>query len=186
MTATFTIAGNASSGNRTVKVSVGGAQSSSSANFYVQKPYLVVVTSVTSENLGCPTGYVGYGAKVTYQILDENSQAILRSGLTPEEYFTVNGQPGIPDWAPFATPTTTDADGKFNDIPIGTCSMANYNFCKAVEQSFRIKVPVSGGSPEILYMPTTITRKDCRDGLKLTVGNNGMTPQVTTLGTVPN
>jgi hypothetical protein len=65
------------------------------------------------------------------------------------------------------------------DTPVGTCSVAPFNFCVDVRQEFRIKTP----NNSIYFLGTQANRRDCRDGLRITV-STGVASQTFTLGTV--
>jgi len=83
---------------------------------------------------------------------------LFRSGLTPEEY-THSSIGGMSGYAPFAG--TTDADGKFIDTPVGTCfDPHTQNYCGAVVQEFRVRVPLSGGGDQIYSLGTQNNRID--------------------------
>ncbi len=136
---------------------------------------------------GCPTHQsypAGHAvrAKVVYQVVRADGVSINKAGMTPDEIvFSVAG--GFSDYRPFATPSQTNASGRFNDIPVGTCfeGFAS-NLCIDVRQEFRIKVPTSGGE-QIYFLGTQANRRDCRDGIRVTV-TTGTDSQTFTLGTV--
>ena len=121
LTGNMNVVGNATAGNHTVQVSKGG-QSSNSVNFFVQVPSEFIPLNLGTANLGCPTGAAAFGAQVNYQVADQSGQAINVIGMTPQEHFTVDGNPAFPGFRAFATPPTTGANGTFLDIPIGTCA----------------------------------------------------------------
>jgi len=148
-------------------------------------PYAFKGVSVTQTDLGCAAGTTGYGAKVVYQVVRQDGTAIAKAGMTPEEIFS-SAAGGITDYRAFATPPQTDATGKFNDIPIGTCfgNNATGNICLDVKQEFRIRVPLSGGGEQIYFLGTQTNRRDCRDGIRVTISTGGLDPQTYTLGTV--
>jgi hypothetical protein len=145
-------------------------------------PYAFRAISVNQADLGCPSGYIGYGAKVVYQVVGEEGTPINKAGMTPEEIVS-SAAGGFSDYRPFATPSQTDASGRFNDIPIGTCFQnATSNVCIDVRQEFRIKVPTNAGE-QTYFLGTQANRRDCRDGIRVTV-STGVDSQTFTLGTV--
>ena len=159
-----------------------GEQTLSSQRPVTVLPYAFKGISVTQTNLNCPQGYVGYGAKVVYQVIRQDGTAILKAGMTPEEIVS-SAAGGFSDYRPFATPTTTDSAGKFNDIPIGTCFQnPPSNICLDVRQQFRVKVPTANGE-QLYFLGTEANRRDCRDGIKVTI-TTGTDTQTYTLGTV--
>ena len=177
--ARFTIATNAPAGNHAVSVTTSFGQTTTiPGNFFVQIPHAFSPISVTQTNLNCPAGTAGYGVRVLYQVVDEQGQPIAQSGMTPEEIVS-SAAGGFSDYRPFASPPTTDGFGIFLDTPVGTCSDAQFNFCIDVRQEFRIKIP----SNLIYFLGTQANRRDCRDGLRITV-STGPASQTFTLGTV--
>lgn len=182
ITADFIIAADAMDGNHAVTITISG-QTSNSNNFFVQIPFAITAVSVSPADGDCPTGLTGYAAQVLYQVVDQERQPIMKAGMTPEERFFVNGVPNAEDYLPFATPPTTDANGRFLDIPIVTCSNApGTNPCFDVRQVFRIKYPTSEGE-RLSFVPTETIRRDCKLGIRVTV-NNFPNSQTFTLGTV--
>lgn len=182
ITANLVIAAEAMSGNRGITVTSRGL-ASNSVDFYVQIPYAFTAISVTQTDLMCEAGTWGYGAQVQYQVVDEANQPITTAGMTPEEIFSVSTGGGLTEYKPFARPPTTDANGRFRDVPIGTCTNAPSNFCANVRQQFRIKTPTDGGVDLLHFLPTETTRVDCRDGIKVTV-TTATNSQTFTLGTL--
>jgi hypothetical protein len=185
LTADFTVAAADSGGDHSVTATSGGQPSNSDKTFYVQIPYAFVPLSETTADLGCPAGNQGYGVSITYQVVDQEdpAQPIAVAGLTPEE-FAHSSAGGMSGYAPFATPQTTDADGKFVDIPVGTCFSNNtQNFCGAVVQEFRLRVPQSGAADLIFSLGTQNNRIDAVLGQKSVV-TTGTLSNTLTLGTV--
>ncbi len=177
--ATFTISTNAPGGNHAVSVTTSLGQTTTiSGNFVVQVPFAFSAISVSQTNLNCPAGTAGFGVSVQYRVVDEQGQPIEQSGMTPEEIVS-SPAGGFSDYRPFASPPTTDGFGRFLDTPVGTCSDAPFNFCIDVRQEFRIKTP----SNSIYFLGTQANRRDCRDGLRITV-STGVTSQTFALGTV--
>jgi hypothetical protein len=192
LTGTFTIAANATGGDHTVQVANKG-QKSNSVNFFVQIPSEFIPVGLAATDLGCgvhePTGQqtVGQGGAITYQVADQAGQVIAVEGLTPQEHFTVTDANGtreaFPGFRPFSTPQATDANGKFVDIPVGTCFLpSTTNGCVVVRQTFNIIVPLSGGGTATYDIPTVTSRCDCLQGLGIRV-TTGTTTRSSTLGT---
>lgn len=177
--ARFTIGTNASPGNHAVSVTTSlGLTTTIPGNFFVQTPYAFAALSVLPANLNCNAGTAGYGVQVLYQVVDNQGHPIAQSGMTPEEIVSSSAG-GFSDYRSFATPPTTDGFGRFLDIPVGTCSNAPFNFCINVLQEFRIRIP--GNS--LYFLGTQANRRDCRDGLRITVTTSPAT-QTFSLGTV--
>jgi hypothetical protein len=105
----------------------------------VQVPTSLRVVSATilqtgnSGNHGCTSGYYGIGLDVDYQVLDQNSNPIQSSAMTPQEYIvwydgTNNG--GFTNIGPTyvsTTSQTTRADGTFDDAPVELCRSVPFN-----------------------------------------------------------
>ena len=157
-----------------------------------QIPKFFVALSVTNSNLGCTSPLVGFGAKVEYQVADQDKMPIKKSGMTPLELVTVIDDAGNVvaqgnQYLSFSTPVTTRNDGTFTDIPIGTCrNLAAFpgNACFNVTQLFRIAVPTSGGGGTTYEISTTTIRRDCAQGIKVDVQHTASDVQSFTLGTV--
>jgi hypothetical protein len=181
ITADFAVAANATGGNRAVTVTCRSRTSNNDKTFFVQIPSEFIPVNLATANLGCATGAAGFGAEVSYQVADQSAQAITVSGMTPQERFTVNGTLAFPDFRAFATPPTTDANGKFLDTPIGTCAgppPPSFNFCVDVVQTFNIVVGSTTFS-----IPTVTTRRDCMQGMRVVV-TTGAVSRTSSLGTV--
>jgi hypothetical protein len=180
--ARFTIATNAPPGNHAVSVTTSlGLTTSVSGNFFVQIPSEFIPLNLATANLDCPPDYGGFGAQVTYRVADQAGQPINFSGLTPQEHMTVNGNPAFSGFLAFATPPTTDANGRFLDTPIGTCAgppPPSFNLCVDVVQTFKIVV----GSITF-SIPTVTTRRDCMQGMRVVV-TTGTVNRTSILGTV--
>src|SRR2546423_7553572 len=102
------------------------------------------------------------------------------AGYTPQEHFTVNGNSAFAGFRSFATPPTTDSNGRFLDIPVGTCfdPAPSANVCVDVVQTFNIAVD------SVTYsIGTVTTRRDCVQGIRVIVANGGGA-QSASLGTV--
>ncbi len=186
--ASFAIAANAGTGNHAVTVTTNG-QGSNNIDFFVQIPMSFAFLSATTTNLGCSAG-VGFGAAIEYQVVDQEGQPIRVSGLTPRELVTVTSDAGNVisrdnQFRAFATPPSSRSNGSFTDTPIGTCfdPPPQGNLCVNVTQLFDILVPVSGGGT-VRYDISTITiRRDCVQGIRISVQNESNT-ETRTLGTV--
>ena len=168
--ADFIIATNAPTGDHGVTVAV-GVDTSNSVNFFVQVPNAFSGLAVTSSSEVCLLGTSGVLADVRYQVVDPAGNPINKSGMTPQEHFTVNGVDAFPGFRAFAIPPTTDAVGILNDIPVGTCfgpPMPAGNPCVNVVQTFNIRVQTSGGEM-IFPIITQTTRRDCALGIRVQV-----------------
>ncbi len=180
--ARFTSATNAG-GNHAVSVTTSLGQTTTiPGNFFVQIPSQFFALVLSQANLNCPSGTVGFGAAVQYQLADQAGEPIPFAGLTPQEHFTVTDSSGthdaFPGFLPFATPATTDSLGQFLDTPVGTCFLPSpQNGCIVRRQTFNIVV----GS--ITYdIPTVTSSCDCIQGLGIRVVN-GTSVGTSTLGT---
>ncbi len=154
----------------------------------IKAPSAFVPLSVTQTDLGCPTNpnfTRGFGAQVLYQVVDQDGNPFLKSGMTPMERFSVNGIWNSQTFSQFATPPTTDSNGRFLDTPIGSCfpshPFSTSNNCVSVQQVFQLAVPNTPGSP--VPIPTVTDRRDCEQGIRVEVTNASVT--TFTLGTVP-
>jgi hypothetical protein len=150
-------------------------------------PNRFLALSVTDADLGCPTGSQGYGVKVKYVVASVLGVPVTQSGMTPREIFFTNGVPNSFVFTQFATPPTTDSQGTFNDIPVGSCFGniplgSPFNPCVTVVQNFDLVVPNDAFSP--YSIGTVTTRKDCRLGIRVEV-QNGPVTETFTRGTVP-
>lgn len=155
--ADFTIAANATGGNRNVTVSENGL-TSNTVNFFVQIPTSLKVLSVTivptdTTPEACVTGIdYGIGVAIKYQVNDQSnpSSPIKNNIMVPQETVTnlvINGgQPSNPfptydDLGPSAitgTSRTTDANGQFLDAPLGICT--NGAFTASFVQNIRVLI----------------------------------------------
>ncbi len=184
ITVNFVIVGSATPGNHGVTVTAGG-RTSNSINFFVQIPSSFNAVSAMATDLGCGSTAAGYGAAVTYQVMDQEGIAITSAGMTPQE--TVSTPVGgFTDFRPFATPPTTNSAGRFLDTPVGTCfgpPIPSGNICLSpVIQRFNIRVPTPSG--EATYpIPTETRRIDCKNGIRIDVVN-GTVVQSVTLGSI--
>lgn len=162
-------------------VTVNAPGGAATTSFFVQVPKYFKVISVLPVFPDCPFWYTGYEASVLYVVADQSNVEIRAAGLTPQEHVTVNGTHAFSGFRPFATPATTDADGFFTDVPVGTCITPPPppNRCVNVVQTFNVQVPSTGGT--VTYpIDTVTTRRDCQEGIRVQV-----TPGSTeTLGTV--
>jgi len=80
-----------------------------------------------------PSNYTyGLYVTVTYQVLDQDGNAIASSQMEPQETDTnvyINGQhqpDPIPNWTDFVAGTYTNSSGRFLDTPLGTCANASF------------------------------------------------------------
>jgi hypothetical protein len=182
--ASFGVAANAPAGVHSVFVTVGGEPSSGQQTFFVQVPTSFHEVSVATSSEACDPNYVGHYSDVRYEVLDQAGILIQRAGLTPQEHFTVNGQPAFPGFRPFATPPATDAVGRFMDTPVGTCfgpvPLPVTNPCADVVQTFNIVVPTSSGDVVFSIVTVTLSR-DCALGQRIQITPGGGTY---TFGTV--
>jgi len=90
-------------------------------------------------------------------------------------------------YAPFHTPQATQANGLVNDVPVGTCFSVPPppNRCVLVTQLFNVVVPNTGSSGSTTFDIKTITfRRDCEQGVRVTIQNPNMQDQVFTLGSI--
>lgn len=109
-------------------------------------------------------GAIGYFVDVSYYVADANSNRISQMGMAPGE--DVSDGTGWHD--AFATPTTTRADGSFDDTPRGACYPTSGHFCAPGNpQSFRL---TSNGI--IHPIATNTTSKECTDGIQLVIQGN--------------
>lgn len=140
---------------------------SNGVNFYIQVPtYFVPTNANTALNALCAANQAFY-AFVDYQVRDQQTNPISAGGLTPQESVSQNGGAYSP-FASFATPVSTNSDGTFEDIPLGTCFSAPPppNRCIPVAQKFQILVP---GISTPFPITTTTSRSDCEQGIKIIV-----------------
>ena len=159
--ADFTIASNATGGNRNVTVS-GSGQTSNAVNFFVQIPTslsVLLVTIIPTPTVADPLASscspgVDYGISVAikYQVNDQSnpSSPIQNNIMVPQETVTNLVVNGVPRPDPFPTfddlgPTnvtgtsrTTDANGQFLDAPFGAC--ANGPFTASETQDIRMLI----------------------------------------------
>ena len=118
---------------------------------------------------GCATGAGGQFYTVHYQVLDQNGNPMHVSGVTPQEHITRDGSPQ-PGFHNYSTPETTIVDGKFDDDPVGTCfgpPKPPTNFCVSVTQDFQALY--NGATYPI---QTTVSRRDCNNGIRVTISGN--------------
>jgi hypothetical protein len=160
--ADFTIAANATGGNRNVTVSANG-QTSNAVNFFVQIPTSLSVLSVTviptptvgdPETSACEPGLdFGISVAIKYQVNDQGnpSSPIKNNVMIPQETFTnfvLNGvsQSGgsstYDDLGPSnvtGTSRTTDVNGQFVDAPLGFCANGSFTSFSFV-QNIRVLI----------------------------------------------
>jgi hypothetical protein len=139
--------------------------------------------SVTALTPNCPANTIGFDARVVYEVIDRTKSppvVIARANMVPKEHVTVNGQAAFPGFQPFADPPETDAQGRFNDTPVGTCfgpPIPQGNPCVDVVQTFRLfQTPYASDH----VIDTVTTRRDCAQGIRVEVS----TGTTVTLGTV--
>jgi IPT/TIG domain len=137
--ATFGIASNAPGGTHNVTVST-AIGTSGAVSFFVQIPTSLMALSTlvlptgTTGDFGCtPSLDFGIKASIRYQILDQQTTAILSSAMEPQETITNFVINGGPPSDPLPTPSDigpsritgtsqfTDSSGQFLDAPFGTC-----------------------------------------------------------------
>jgi len=95
--------------------------------------HTTILQTGNSGNHGCLAGYYGIELDIDYQVLDQNSNPIQSSAMTPQEYDvwydgTTNG--GFTNIGPTyisTTSATTRADGTFDDAPLGLCKQVPFN-----------------------------------------------------------
>jgi hypothetical protein len=163
--ATFAIATNAPAGNHNVTVTA-ASQTSTSVNFYVQAPTYFYSPSAAQTGMPSPcvnAGFTGYFINVSCYVADASGNRISKSGMAPGE----NLGDGV--WHDdFATPTTTNTDGSFNDTPFGACYDTSAHFCDVGSpQSFRIT-----NSGNVYSVSTNTTSRKCTDGIELVIQGN--------------
>ncbi len=131
----------------------------------VQVPTYFEAIDAFTVSGGCDPGMQGSFFSVKYQVEDQNGNPIQVSGMKPLE--NAPGTNGT--YQPFATPSTTAADGTFNDTPVGTCfTNTIQNVCVSVTQSFQL-VDTNNNTYAIT---TTTGRRDCEYGQSLTTTGN--------------
>lgn len=166
------VASNAAAGNHAITVTV-NSQTSTSVNFYVQVPtFFTPTNSGTVLNAFCAANQAFY-AFVDYQVADQAQNAIAVGGLTPLESVSQNGG-SFSAFNSFATPVSTNANGTFEDVPLGTCfSVAPPpNRCIPVAQKFQLMVP---GISAPFSITTTTADTECEEGIKIIVNPAGTT-----------
>ena len=140
-----------------------------SATATVQVPTYFGPTGADPTDGGCATGSGGQFYTVHNQVLDQNGSVMNVKGLSPQEHVIVDGtaQPG---YHAFATPDPTLSDGKFDDDPVGTCwgpPKPPDNPCRSVTVSYQA---VYKG---VTYpIQTTVSRRDCNNGVQVTISGN--------------
>jgi len=165
--ANFAISPSAS-GSQTVKVTGSTEGPGNTGTFFVQVPTNFNGLGMNPTSEVCLLNTAGTFRRIQYQVVDQNGSGISVAGLTPQEHFTVNGS-GTPGFAAFANPPNTDTSGQFNDEPVGTCfgpPPPSSNLCVDVVQTFNIVVP---GVSTPFPISTSTTRRDCVQGIKVTV-----------------
>ncbi|MGB8128587.1 MAG: hypothetical protein WCG81_02230, partial [Candidatus Angelobacter sp.] len=186
ITATFNIpASSTAGGDQAITVTNQGF-STEGDTFFVQVPTFFGATNFVQttdpQDTACPSGTTGFFGIVFYQVSDQNGNPIQVAGLTPQEIFSVNGQPALSTFTPFATPVSTPFGGSFEDKPVGSCLSVqpSQNLCVDVVQKFNIVVPSSSGGSVNYPISTQTQRRDCQQGMRVTI-----TPGSSfTLGTV--
>lgn len=165
---------------------------SAEATLAVQVPTYFKADSVTQASWGEACNGGVYAAKVVYRVYDQTGNGLIqRDGMVAQELVTVLDSAGnviskSTKYEPFATPQATMADGIINDIPVGTCFSVPPppNRCVNVTQLFNIVVPNAGSSSTTFDIKTITIRRDCEQGIRVTVMNTGLPDQNFTLGTV--
>lgn len=146
--ASFTIAVDATGGNRSVTVTSRG-RTSNSVNFFVQVPTSALVLSqgvFTGSGLlsnGCPANQpYGFRVRVRYQVLDQQQppMAIIAAVPVRENLinFMTNGQPSAPNQidVPVVAGDRTEGDGTFVDQPIGGCATGPFTSSTFTQELF--------------------------------------------------
>ncbi|HSR67232.1 MAG TPA: IPT/TIG domain-containing protein, partial [Acidobacteriota bacterium] len=174
VTATFSLPGSAAAGSRSVTVTAAGA-TTNAKTFVAQKPTrfdAIDVFAIEDPTCAPTANQRGFFVEVEYRVLDQNGDVIEVAGMTPLEEIIRNGQNWGQGYLPFASPSTTNADGEFTDEPVGTCFGAAPppNLCVGVIQNFKLRVPGGGGTTTFSITNQTV-RTDCMLGLLLF--NNG-------------
>jgi hypothetical protein len=133
--ATFAVAGNAPSGNHSVKVTTSQGDSNADKTFYVQVPTSLQVLTVSvlpdgpDPPSGCPAS-ANYGIRIDikYLVRDQGNppNPIQSTSMTPHETGTffsggsydmdIGPTPGYP-----TSTKNTASDGTFHDVPVGVC-----------------------------------------------------------------
>jgi hypothetical protein len=186
ITATLAVSENATGGNHDMNLTTPGGASSNTQQFYVQIPNAFLPLSVASADGHCGSSSQGYAVKITYQVVDQEDPAvpIAVAGLIPEEIVT-SPSGGFSDYRSFATPTGTDANGIFFDVPVVSCfSPHDQNYCVAVKQEFRLKIPRASPSTDLFFfLGTQNNRIDAVLGQKSVI-TTGTLSNTLTSGTV--
>jgi YD repeat-containing protein len=118
----------------------------------------------------CPFNTLGSGFDVHYQVLDQDGNALPVGGMTPLESVTSTAGENISK-QPFSTPTSTNPDGTFDDVPLGSCfgpPIPQSNVCISVTQTFNIIFTDGLTYP----ISTTSSSRQCANGISLTVTGN--------------
>ena len=185
ITASLSIPSTAAGGDQTLTVTNQGF-STQGDTFFVQIPKFFTATNFVQttdpQDTACPSGTTGFFGIVFYQVSDQSGNPIQVAGLTPQEIFSVNGQPALSTYSPFATPVSTPFGGSFEDKPVGSCITVQpgQNLCVDVVQNFNIVVPSLSGGSATYPISTQTQRRDCQQGIRVTI-----TPGSSfTLGTV--
>jgi hypothetical protein len=154
ITATLDVPGTTPGGNQTLTVTA-NSRTSLGISFFVQIPTFFRGNDHFPAS-PCDTGQDGVNTSVFYQVLDQTSTVISKAGMTPLE--KAPGTGGL--FKTFASPPTTDVEGKFTDTPVGTCFSASppppAQVCVDVQQLFQLQVNTT------VYPITTVTnRREC-------------------------
>jgi hypothetical protein len=116
----------------------------------VQVPTSLKMVSATilqtgnSGNHGCTSGYYGIGIDVDYQVLDQNSNPIHSSAMTPQEYivwYDGSNNGGFTNIGPTyvsTTSQTTRTDGTFDDAPVHLCKAVPFTTPLTSTQTIQI------------------------------------------------
>ena len=149
----------------------------------VQVPTYFGPTGYTTASGDCESGTAGTFINVSDQVLDQNSNPLQISGITPQEKVCVSGSCQT-SYNTFSTPVSTTTAGTFNDTPIGTCfPNPTTNACVTVSVTYQAYI----FGPTNSYSITTVVNcTDCVQGEQDQISGNPTAYNKTyTTGTVP-
>ncbi|MCU1255417.1 MAG: sugar-binding protein [Candidatus Angelobacter sp.] len=118
----------------------------------------------------CSFNTLGAGFDVHYQVLDQDGSPLSVGSMTPLESVTSTAGENISN-QPFSTPVSTNPDGTFDDVPLGSCfgpPVPQTNVCISVTQTFNIIFTDGLTYP----ISTTSSSRQCAKGISLTVSGN--------------
>jgi hypothetical protein len=152
----------------TVTYTVGSQSATADQTFYVQIPNYFVTTGIShiSTPSDCTSitgpGYVGAGyfVDLANYVADPNGAQISAGGISLSE--TANGI----TYSNYATPTTTNSNGTFDDTPFGACfasASPTTNYCQNGST-----VTHAAGYQGVNYtIPTVYGSRECTLGISL-------------------